>query len=295
MHRPSLSRRGFCFCCLCASAFAAGGWLSPRQVFAKARNIVDMIRDAAATAEIKVHPLRGKVTILVSRHNMSKALASLGPEPIRHLINTHWHFDHADGNDWLHAEGASIMAQENTRKHLRAAQRVEDWDYDFPPSPPGAIPTEVFDSDRTLDLNGSNLELKYYGPAHTDGDISVRFANQDIFHAADTYWNGIYPFIDYSTGGSIDGMIAATKANLDATADSTIIIPGHGQPVSNRSELKEYSDMLTTVRESVAELKKQGRTLEEIIAAKPTSRFDAKWGQFVIGPALFTKLVFEGV
>jgi len=187
------------------------------------------------------------------------------------------------------------MAQENTRKHLRAAQRVEDWDYDFPPSLPGAIPTEVFDSDRTLDLNRSNLVLKYYGPAHTDGDISVRFANQDIFHAADTYWNGIYPFIDYSTGGSIDGMIAATKANLDATTDSTIVIPGHGQPVSNRSELKDYSDMLVTIRNNVAELKKQGRSLEEIIAAKPTSRFDAKWGQFVIGPALFTKLVFEGV
>jgi len=278
-----------------------------------------MIRDAAATAEIKVHPLRGNVTILegsggnvavltgpdgkllvdagiaVSRHNMSKALESLGPEPIRHLINTHWHFDHADGNEWLHSEGASIIAQENTRKHLMAAQRVEDWDYNFPPSPPGAIPAEVFNTDRTLDLNRSNLVLKYYGPAHTDGDISVRFTNQDIFHAADTYWNGIYPFIDYSTGGSIDGMIAATKANLDATTDSTIIIPGHGQPVSNRSELKDYSDMLVTIRNNVAELKKQGRTLEEIIAAKPTSSFDAKWGQFVIGPALFTKLVFEGV
>jgi hypothetical protein len=90
-------------------------------------------------------------------------------------------------------------------------------------------------------------------------------------------------------------MIAATKANLDATTDSTIIIPGHGQPVSNRSELKEYSDMLTAIRGNIAELKKQGRSLEDIIAAKPTSGFDAKWGQFVIGPAFFTKLVFEGV
>ena len=278
-----------------------------------------MIRDAAATAEIKVHPLRGNVTVLegsggnvavltgpdgkllvdagiaVSRHNMSKALESLGPEPIRHLINTHWHFDHADGNDWLHSEGASIIAQENTRKHLMAAQRVEDWDYNFPPSPAGAIPAEVFHTDKILDLNGSNLVLKYYGPAHTDGDISVRFTNQDIVHVADTYWNGIYPFIDYSTGGNIDGMIAATKANLEATTDSTIIIPGHGQPVSNRSELKHYSDMLVTIRGNIAELKEQGRSLEDIIAAKPTSRFDDKWGQFVIGPAFFTKLVFEGI
>jgi glyoxylase-like metal-dependent hydrolase (beta-lactamase superfamily II) len=175
------------------------------------------------------------------------------------------------------------------------AQRVEDWDYNFPPSPAGAIPAEVIKTDRILDLNGSNLVLKYYGPAHTDGDISVRFTNQDIFHVGDTYWNGIYPFIDYSTGGSIDGMIAATNANLDATTDSTTIIPGHGQPISNRPELKDYSDMLTAIRGNIAELKKQGRSLEDTIAAKSTSRFDAKWGQFVIGPTFFTELVFNGV
>ena len=319
MDRSTLSRRGFCLCCLCSAAFAVEGWLSPRQVFAKARGIVDTIRDAAAAAEIKVYSLRGNVSVLegsggnvavltgsdgkllvdagiaVSRENMAKALASLGADPIKHLINTHWHFDHADGNEWLHAQGASIIAQENTRKHLTAAQRVEDWDYNFPPAPAGAIPADVFDTDHVIDLNGSRLALKYYGPAHTDGDISVRFTNQDIFHAGDTYWNGIYPFIDYSTGGNIDGMIRAADANLAATTDETIIIPGHGHPVSKRSELKDYSDMLTTIRANIAELKKQGRSLEEIIAAKPTARFDAKWGQFVIGPSFFTKLVFEGV
>jgi glyoxylase-like metal-dependent hydrolase (beta-lactamase superfamily II) len=123
----------------------------------------------------------------------------------------------------------------------------------------------------------------------------VTFAEADILHVADTYWNGIYPFIDYSTGGSIDGTIAASDANLAAATEKTIIIPGHGKPVSNKAELKEFRDMLVAVRDNVAALKKAGRTLEETVAAKPTAAHDAKWGQFVIDPLFFTKLVYEGV
>jgi glyoxylase-like metal-dependent hydrolase (beta-lactamase superfamily II) len=319
-HRSSLSRRGFCLCCIGSTTFAAtGGWLSPREVFAAAQNIVRTIRAAAATSPITVHRLRGNVSVLegsggniavltgpdgkllvdagiaVSRPRIARALASLGSDPVKHLISTHWHFDHTDGNEWLHGEGAAILAHENTRKHLVMAQRVEDWDFDFPPSPPGAIPTDVFATERTVHINGSTLALKHYEPAHTDSDISVTFTNADIIHVADTFWNGIYPFIDYSTGGHIDGTIRATEANLAATTDRTIIIPGHGKPVSNRSELKDYRDMLVAVRENVARLKRQGRSLDEIVAAKPTAAYDAKWGQFVIDPGLFTKLVYEGV
>ena len=98
-----------------------------------------------------------------------------------------------------------------------------------------------------------------------------------------------------STGGSIDGMIAASDANLAATTNDTIIIPGHGRPVSNKAELKEFRDMLVAIRENVAKLKKQGRSRDETVAAKPTAAFDAKWGQFVIDPGYFTRLVYEGV
>ncbi len=137
--------------------------------------------------------------------------------------------------------------------------------------------------------------MQYYGPAHTDSDISVHFVEADILHVADTFWNGIYPFIDYSTGGSIDGMIRAADANLAKASEMTIVIPGHGFPISNRAELKEYRDMLVAIRDNVARLKKQERSLEAVVAAKPTAAFDGKWGQFVITPALFTKLVYEGV
>ena len=150
-------------------------------------------------------------------------------------------------------------------------------------------------TEHKLKLNGLSLGLKHYGPAHTDSDISVTFAEANVVHVGDTFWNGIYPFIDYSTGGSIDGMIAASNANLAATTNDTIIIPGHGKPVSNKAELQDFRDMLVAIRDNVATLKKQGKSRDETVAAKPTAAFDAKWGQFVIDPGFFTRLVYEGV
>jgi glyoxylase-like metal-dependent hydrolase (beta-lactamase superfamily II) len=315
-----LSRRGFCLCCAAAASFTTtGGWLSPSQAYAEARSIVDLIRDEAAKTLIKVHKLRGNVSIFegsggniavltgsdgkvfidagitASRPRILEAANSLSRDPIRHLINTHWHFDHADGNTWLNAEGAAIIAHENTHKHLLVAQRVEDWEYTFPASPLAAVPSEVFSSNMTVDLNRSKLALKYHGLAHKDSDISITFPEADILHCGDTFWNGIYPFIDYSTGGNIDGMINAAQANVAAVTDKTIVIPGHGQPVSNKAELTEYRDMLVAIRDSVAKLKQQGRSLDDTIAAKPTAKFDAKWGQFVITPDFFARLVYHGV
>ncbi|MCS3892073.1 glyoxylase-like metal-dependent hydrolase (beta-lactamase superfamily II) [Bradyrhizobium japonicum USDA 38] len=160
LNQHIMSRRGFCLCCMAATTVAAtGGWLSPRQAFAEARNIVDLIRDDAAKAAIKVHKLRDNVSVFegsganiavmtgadgkvfidagitASRPRILEAANGLSRDPVSHLINTHWHFDHTDGNQWLNAEGAAIIAHENTHKHLLVAQRVEDWDFNFP-SPP---------------------------------------------------------------------------------------------------------------------------------------------------------------
>jgi glyoxylase-like metal-dependent hydrolase (beta-lactamase superfamily II) len=229
-----------------------------------------------------------------ARPKITDALAGISSDPIKHLINSHWHFDHTDGNKWLHSVGATILAHENTRKHLSTTTRVEGWAFTFPPSPADAIPTEVFTTEKTLDLNGAKIALKHYEPAHTDSDISVHFTDADIIHVADTFWNGYYPFIDYSTGGSIDGMIRATEANLSKITDTMIVIPGHGA-IGDKAQLTYYRDLLVTVREKVATLKKQGKSLDEIVAANPTASYDAKWGGGFMSPRMFTGLVFEGV
>ena len=274
------------------------------------------IRNAAAIAKINVHKLRGNLSVLegsggnvtvligrdgkvlvdagISRPQVEKALAGLSDDPIKHLINSHWHFDHTDGNEWLHSLGAEITAHENTRKHLSSSTRVEDWNFTFPPAPTGALPTNLIKADKKLHLNGSTLALKCYGSSHTDSDISVKFEEANVLDVADTFWNGEYPFIDYSTGGSIEGMIRAAEANVANTDDETIVIPGHG-PIGDRSQLIEFADMLAAIREKVADLKKQGKSLDEAVAAKPTAAFDAKWGGFIIDGNFFTRLVYVGV
>jgi glyoxylase-like metal-dependent hydrolase (beta-lactamase superfamily II) len=316
-HSAVMSRRHFLR--YSAGVAAAAAWLGPHRLLAQHEGdeIVNLMRAAAATAAIDVQKLRGNVSVLMgsggniavlpgsdgkllveagipgSRARITQALAAISPDPIRHLINTHWHFDHTDGNEWVHAEGATILAHENTLKHLSTATRVEDWGYTFPPAPAGALPTDVFTTDRTLRLNGTTLMLTHYEPGHTDSDISVHFPDFDVIHVGDTWWNGVYPFIDYSTGGSIDGTIRAVETNLAKVGADTVIIPGHG-PVGNRSQLVECRDMLSTIRDKVAALKKEGKTMDEVVAAKPTAAFDNKWGSVIV-PNLFTRSVYKGV
>lgn len=292
--------------------------LGPRRLFGDETNLVAAARKSGEAANVALQALRGNLSVLIgsggniavlpgddgkliidsgylgTRGKIADALSNLSPDPIKHLVNTHWHFDHTDGNDWMHSSGATITAHENTRKHLSSSTRVEGWNFTFPPSPAGAIPTDVFTADKTLRLNGATIALQYYGPSHTDGDISAYFIEADVLQTGDTWWNGHYPFIDYSTGGSLDGMIKAAEANLAKATDKTIVIPGHG-PVGGKTEMILYRDMLVAVRESVAKLKKAGRSREEAVAAKPTAAFDQKWGGFFIDGAAFTSLVYAGV
>ena len=274
------------------------------------------IRNAAATAKITIHKLRSNVSVLdgsggnitvltgrdgkvlvdagISRPQVEEALVGLSDDPVKHLINSHWHFDHTDGNEWLHSIGAGITAHENTRKHLSVSTRVADWNFTFPPAPAGALPAKVITADEALHLNGTTLALKCYGPSHTDSDISVEFEDANIVAVADTFWHGQYPYINYSTGGSLDGMISAAEANIANADDDTIVIPGHG-PIGDKSQLIEFRDMLVAIREKVANLKKQGKSLDEAVAAKPTADFDEKWGGFVVDGNFFTRLVYAGV
>ena len=308
-----VSRRQF----LISSGVAAAACLAPPQLFSQ-QGLVEMALKASATAKITVQALRRDISVLLgpggniavltgpdgkllidaevvtARPNVTAALASINADPIKQLINTHWHFDHTGGNEWLHQAGASILAHENTRKRLSVDTRVEGWVYTFPAAPAGAIPTTVFQDEHTVHANRSTLALKYYGPAHTDSDISVHFTEADVLHTGDTFWNRNYPFIDYSTGGSIDGQIRAAEANLGKVSATTIVIPGHGA-VAGKADLTLFRDVLVDAREKVAKLKKQGRTLPDVIAAKPTARYDEEWGQGFQSPKSFLGWVYQGV
>ena len=303
-----------------SAATAAASYFTPRSLFAQTQQpeLVLKAREGAAKAKITTQKLRGNVSVLLgsggniavlpgpqgkvlvdtgistSRPQITEALAAISPDPIQHLIDTHWHYDHTDGNPWIRSTGATIIAHEKTRFRLANPQTIEIFHATFPAVPADALPTIMFTTDYTLTTNDATIALSHYDPAHTDTDISVYFADADVLHTGDTWFNGGYPFIDYSTGGHIDGMIRATKHSLTIGTNSTIVIPGHG-PVANKQQLSDTLDMLSAIRDKVATLKQQGKSVDEAIATKPTAQFDDKFTKGIVTPEMFTRLVYQGV
>ena len=283
----------------------------------KAAVTAAQMRAGGATTKITVLPLRAGVSVLMgsggnilvtsgsdgkltvdsgyatSRSQIENALSTVSSEPLRHLINTHWHFDHTDGNEWMHKAGAEIIAQAETLVRMSSYQVIPAFDADFPPSPPAALPTRVFEKAETVQINGSSIRLQRYTPAHTDTDISVFFPEANVLHTGDTWFNGYYPFIDYDSGGSIHGLLAAASENLSLADQKTIVVPGHGE-TGSRSDLVAFQEMLQAVQSKVAAQKRAGRPLGAVVASKPTSEFDAKWGGGFITPELLVGLVYRG-
>jgi len=285
---------------------------------AQAESPYNAINAEAASSPVTAHPVRGKISVLegsggnitvltapegkflvdggiaVSRSKIEAALRGLGAGPVKYVVNTHWHWDHTDGNGWLKAAGATMVAHPNTIRHLSETITVVEWGHTFTPVPAADLPTQSVSAKTTIALGGESVQVEPFMPAHTDGDLFVYFPAEDVLATGDTFWNGLYPFIDYAAGGGINGVIKAANANIAHAGPNTLVVPGHG-PVGGRAELIEYRDMLVAIRANVAALKGQGKSLDEVVAAKPTAAFDAKWGNAVISPALFTALVYQGV
>jgi glyoxylase-like metal-dependent hydrolase (beta-lactamase superfamily II) len=271
-----------------------------------------------ADGDIVAQPLRGHITVLMgsganitvlsgddgkflvdsgiskSQDKLRAALDKISPAPLRYVVNTHWHWDHTDGNAWMHAAGATIVAHKNTLKHLTETTHVNAWNWTFDPVPEGARPTLIVNHEKRFNFAGTEIDVENLGQGHTDGDLLIDFKKADVLALGDTFWNGFYPYIDNEDGGSIDGAIKWANKAVARTTDHTILIPGHG-PVGARAQLIEFRDMLVTVRKNVADLKKQGKSLDEVIAAKPTAAFDAKWGHFVFNGDQFTRMVYAGL
>jgi glyoxylase-like metal-dependent hydrolase (beta-lactamase superfamily II) len=301
-----------------AAAFAVVSLLAPVTARAATESPAAKINEAAAKANVEAVKIREHMTVLMgsggnitvldtpegkllvdagihlTEPKLKAALNNISAGPLKYVINTHYHWDHTDGNTWMHNAGATIIAQQNVLKRVSEVTRVEDWNFTFPPLPPGGRPTILVKNNKTMKFGGSTIDMKHFGNGHTDGDLWVYFRKEKVLVLGDTFWNNAFPFIDNAHGGSIDTQIAwATKA-VEQSSGDTVIVPGHG-PVGKRADLIAFRDMLVAVRKNVAALKAQQKTLDEIIAAKPTADFDARFGGFVIAPDAFTRLVYNGL
>jgi len=225
---------------------------------------------------------------------LQAAVAALGAGPAKYVVNTHWHFDHTGGNAALAGAGATILAHPHLRDRLEKGQLITILDETIAPAPAAALPRITFADSLTLHLNGETIEIRHPRRAHTDGDAVVRFRRADVIHVGDLWFHGGYPFVDVSSGGDIDGLIAAIDDVIAAVGDSTRIVPGHGA-VGTKADLAAHRAMLQEFRDIIAGEIAAGRDLAAIVAAKPTARLDEVWGKRMFPPEAFTEMVYRSL
>jgi glucose/arabinose dehydrogenase/glyoxylase-like metal-dependent hydrolase (beta-lactamase superfamily II) len=223
-----------------------------------------------------------------------QAVASLSSQPVRYVINTHWHGDHTGGNEALGEVGAVVLAHEGVRRRMSTEQFLSTFDRRVPPAPPGALPVVTFNASTTLHLGGETVRVIHVPRAHTDGDSIVHFVDSDVIHMGDNFFNGMYPFVDLDSGGTVHGMIAAVQQALGLCGSSTRIIPGHG-PLADCADLEDFGEVLYKTTNRVRRLAQEGKSLKEIVDAAPTADFDAALGGGWITPERFVGFVYQSL
>ncbi|HJQ21480.1 MAG TPA: MBL fold metallo-hydrolase [Gemmatimonadaceae bacterium] len=271
------------------------------------------------TVTVKAQPLRGGVYMLTgSGGNMGlavggdatflvddqfapltpkiqAAIASVTSQPVRFIINTHLHGDHTGGNENFAKAGALLVAHDNVRKRMSVEQFSELFNRRTPASPKAALPIVTFTDSLTFHINDDDLVALHVPPAHTDGDVVVHFTKADVIHMGDTFMTaGSYPLVDLSSGGNVNGFVSAADAALAVCTPNTMIIPGHG-PLSDCAGLREWRNMIASVRERVQAEMKRGRTLDQIKAANLTQPYDTKWNNGFIKAPVFVEMVYRSL
>lgn len=220
------------------------------------------------------------------------AVKDLGAEPVKYLINTHWHGDHTGGNENFGKAGALIMAHDHVRERMsKEAKRGERV---IPASPKEALPVITYHDGIKLHLNGDEVHVKHMSHAHTDGDSIVFWKNANVLHMGDLYFNKVtLPFIDLNSGGNVRGVLAAAEKALKMTDENSKIIPGHG-PMASKADLMEYRDMLKSVIGAVEAAQDEGKSLEQVVAMKPAAKWDTNPNAFIKGDA-FVEAVYKSL
>lgn len=242
--------------------------------------------DATFIVDDQFAPLTDKIV---------SAIGEITDRPVDYVLNTHWHFDHTGGNENFGERGALILAHDNVHKRMKAGQYMKAFERQIDPAPAVALPVVTFNDTMTLHANGLTIRGMHVHNAHTDGDTIVHFVEANVVHMGDTFFNGLYPFIDLESGGSVDGMIAAVEKMLSMVDADTAIIPGHG-PLADRDDLVAYRAMLTGIRDAVAGMIADGKSLDEVVAAKPSSEFDETANRFgFLTPDQFVETVYRSL
>jgi glyoxylase-like metal-dependent hydrolase (beta-lactamase superfamily II) len=222
------------------------------------------------------------------------AIARITPKPVQFVMNTHFHFDHTGGNEALGKEGAWIVAHDNVRKRMTSDQVMSFIGARQPTAAKSALPVITVAGSVSFHINGDEVHAFHVPAAHTDGDLIVHFRKSDIVHMGDVYFNGFYPFIDFGSGGTADGVIAAVDRVLALATDKTKIIPGHG-PLASKADLQTYRDLLATVTQRIKKLRAEGRSDAQIRDAKPAADFDARYGGGFIKPEQFVQMMLGAI
>ena len=251
----------------------------------------------------------GNITIAVARNGVimvdsqfaplhdkiKAAVAAITRQPIRFLVNTHYHGDHTGGNAAFAADGVGIITHENVRKRLAEGTVNGLTGNKTPPAAEKALPSKTYGKATTLKLRGRTAQLRHFPRAHTDGDTYVWFADANVLATGDIVSvGGRYPNIDFANGGSINGMIAAVDAYLKLANEDTKIVPGHG-PLLKKADLVEYREMLATTRERMAKLIAEGKSEADVLAAKPFADIDANLGVNEQGSRNFIRVVYNSL
>lgn len=221
-------------------------------------------------------------------------IKKIGGEKPKFLVNTHWHYDHTGGNENLGKAGTIIVAHDNVRKLLTTDNTIKAFDKKISAMPKEGLPVITYSKDTTFHINDETVRAFHVHNAHTSGDSVVHFDKANIIHAGDIWFNGFYPFIDVEHGGSLEGMITAVTTIINMSDENTKIIPGHG-PVGSKQELVRYRKMLSTVLVVLRDYKKQGKTLEEVIEAKPTESLDSEWADGFLKPEQWLSIIYNGL
>jgi glyoxylase-like metal-dependent hydrolase (beta-lactamase superfamily II) len=299
MNVLDLNRRGW----FRAVAMGSAGFLAARYMQAQGELMLQPLSDG-------FHVLvggGGNITVLDTKDGLLSVdsglpntadavigkVKSVAAVPVKVLIDTHWHSDHVGGNEVFGKNEALIVAHVNTLKRVSEKQHMLFFNRDVEPLAALGLPKKTFTGKEKMTFGTETLEIVHHPPAHTDGDTTVFFPKSNILATGDLLFSGAYPFIDYSSGGNIEGMIHNSAMIVKMTDAQTKIVPGHG-PVATKADVQKFHDVLADVNGSVSALIKQGKTADEVLAAGPSKKYDAEFGNGFMKGDQFVKLLYQG-